>query len=249
MDGEIFDLPGILVSSLHRANDKTVIEAETDYGIPEECPHCHTALHRHSRRSVEIAHTPMSGRPVVVKLTRDRKRCPECGKLFSCLPLDWIDERRKMTTMLRNQIIERSMNIPFTQVQEIYGISDSTVQRILSDYFAEMDVTYKLPLPYSLGLDEVRIGHTFRTTVSNLEFRCLIDFLEKRNGPYLYEYFESRYTKEERSLVRFVCTDMYRPFKKPLHDLFPNATWVIDHFHVVAYANKSMDDIQRCLQS
>jgi len=49
--------------------------------------------------------------------------------------------------------------------------------------------------------------------------------------------------------VMWVCSDMYRPFQNTLAATMPNATWVIDHFHVVAKANEALDALRRELQS
>lgn len=111
-----------------------------------------------------------------------------------------------------------------------------------------MDKKHKFELPYCMGLDEVKIGKIFRTTVTNLQRHTLVELLEKRSGDSLREAFK-RYSLPERSRVRWICTDMYRPFEKPLKDMFPAAEWVIDHFHVVRYGNDAMDTIRRAIQN
>lgn len=190
----------------------------------------------------------MCGYPNQIELIKRRKRCPKCGKVFNCAPLPFMASKRNITKALVSNLIDFGMRTTFLHAQEHFGISDSTAQRVVADYFSEMDEKHKFELPYCLGLDEVKIGRTFRTTVTNLQKRTLVDFLERRKGDFLKEAFEKRYSEEERAKVRWVCTDMYRPFEKPLKSMFPNAEWVIDHFHVVRYGNECIDEIRRSLQ-
>lgn len=41
---------------------------------------------------------------------------------------------------------------------------------------------------------------------------------------------------------------MYRPFEKTIKEALPNARWVIDHYHLVAYANLAMDAVRKEIQ-
>ncbi len=72
------------------------------------------------------------------------------------------------------------------------------------------------------------------------------DMLQGRNQIELGRYF-SKMPNRER--VLWVCTDMYRPFEKSIKDAFPNARWVIDHYHVVAYAYRAMNAVHIAIQS
>lgn len=51
-----------------------------------------------------------------------------------------------------------------------------------------------------------------------------------------------------REKVKWVCSDMYRPFEKSIGDAMPNARWAIDHFHVVMKANEAVDAVRREIQ-
>ncbi len=249
--GEKFNLPGIYVTDIETDSiaKRSILYATTDYGIPSTCPDCHVNLHSHTNKTVRINNAPMCGFPNQIELVKHRKRCPKCGKVFNCAPLPFMASKRNITKALVDNLIDFGMRTTFLHAQDHFGISDSTAQRVVADYFGEMDKKHKFDLPYSLGLDEVKIGKTFRTTVTNLQQRTLVDFLERRKGDFLKEAFEQRYSEEERAKVRWVCTDMYHPFEKPLKSLFPNAEWVIDHFHVVRYGNECVEEIRRSLQT
>lgn len=45
--------------------------------------------------------------------------------------------------------------------------------------------------------------------------------------------------------VKEVCIDMKEAFRKAANRLFPEANVVVDHFHMIADANKRMDEARR----
>lgn len=99
-----------------------------------------------------------------------------------------------------------------------------------------------------MGIDEVMTDKVFRTTITNLDRRSLFDILEYRKQDFLEQAFEA-YPLDQREAVKWVCSDMYRPFKKPIGELLPNARWVIDRFHVVMKANAAVDQMRIRLQA
>ncbi|OON87604.1 hypothetical protein BXO88_02700 [Oribacterium sp. C9] len=74
----------------------------------------------------------------------------------------------------------------------------------------------------------------------------MYDMMLGRNQPSLTAYFSNMPNADD---VLWVCTDMYRPFEKSINTALPNARWVVDHFHVVAYANRAMDKVRIEVQS
>ena len=249
--GENFNLPGIIINDIKTdiLTKQCVLYAETDFGLPETCPDCKVHLHSHSSKKVRINNVPINGRHNQIELIKHRKRCHQCGQVFSCAQLPFVTDKHYLTKLLVDSLIEYGMRETFKDVQDFFGISDSTAQRVLSDYFAKMDKEHKFVLPYALGLDEVKIGRMVRTSVTNLERRTLVNLLPHRQGNFLIEAFEKRYSEAERALVRWVCTDMYLPFEQQVMSLFPNAEWVVATCHVIRFGNETLDEIYQSLQT
>ena len=44
--------------------------------------------------------------------------------------------------------------------------------------------------------------------------------------------------------MEWVCTDMWRPFKRSFAQYLPNAKLVIDKFHVVKILNEALDKVR-----
>lgn len=134
----------------------------------------------------------------------------------------------------------------FSQVGRRLGVSYSTLRRLL-----ERDVNYEaLNLmagegSLSLGIDE----HSFRHqemvfTVTEVKQRRMLGILKDDRISSL-KAFLSRLSAEK---VGEVCIDMREGLWKATEAVFPQARVVVDHFHVVADANKRMDEARRLEQ-
>ena len=55
--------------------------------------------------------------------------------------------------------------------------------------------------------------------------------------------------EKNRFFVKETCTDMDPFYSNLLMEVFPKANPVIDHYHVIACANKHLDDMRRILQT
>ena len=83
------------------------------------------------------------------------------------------------------------------------------------------------------------------TVITDLENRTVFDMVPGRKQADLESYFSSL---EGLDRVQWVCSDMYQPFWKSIAKYTPNATWVVDHFHVVKGANEALDAVRKGLQ-
>ena len=215
------------------------------------CPKCKdTPMHGLGVRKCRIRTWPINASQPICCLIISRKRyvCPVCGKTVIQPMPSCIDEGHRMTKNFAETIAKQAVELPFKTIQKTLKVNDATVKRLFIEYAKTIVDNYKFALPTIMGLDEVMTDKTFRTTITNLERGSLFDILEYRQQSFLEKEFE-KYPLEQREKVKWVCTDMYRPFKKPIAELLPNAQWVIDRFHVVMKANEALDQMRIRLQA
>jgi len=144
------------------------------------------------------------------------------------------------------KIANSSIKQSFEDVAREYGIVPSTVKNIFINFVRKNANNLRFQTPAFLGLDEIKIKKLGEVTVvTDLEHKTLYDMTLGRNQTTLTEYFSEMPNPEK---VLWVCTDMYRPFEKSINDALPNARWVIDHYHLVAYANLAMDAVRKEIQ-
>lgn len=69
------------------------------------------------------------------------------------------------------------------------------------------------------------------------------DIILSRRNRYLRNYF-LRYDRAARLAVRTVTVDLYTPYRHLIHELFPHAIIIADHFHVVTQAYRALNKIR-----
>ena len=215
---------------------------------PSICPRCGGTLYSHGCRTITVTDTPFLGVPTKLDLRVPRRHCQnkDCG--YTWIPdLEGVDEKRKMTTRTCLKMANLSLKRSFRDISGEYGVAYNTVKNTFIDFINEKEKNIHFVTPAFLGLDEIKIKKLGEVTVvTDLEHRTLYDMMLGRNQTSLTEYF-SRIPNPEN--VLWVCTDMYRPFEKTIKSALPNARWVVDHFHIVAYANRAMDTVRIAVQS
>lgn len=109
-----------------------------------------------------------------------------------------------------------------------------------------MEETVRYETPVIMGIDEVNLAGAYRCVITNLATNNVFDMLEFRTQDHLKPYFKNM---PDREKVEWVCTDMWRPFKRSFSEYLPNARLVIDKFHVLKMASEALDEERKKYQS
>jgi len=243
---DILQLDGVKPTDIRSEDGSIIISIEPlETTIGTRCPNCGNKLYKHGSRINHFADTPQQMQPVVLELTRNRYRCTECKSMF--MPeFSFLDDKRRATGRLIDAIKRRCLNYTFTYLAEETGLAINTIKNITSDYIDELEQTIKFETPIIMGIDELLLGNEYRCIITNLGMKSLYDMLPNRRQELLIPYFKNLPNPEK---VEWVCTDMWRPYKASLKDFLPNATLVIDKFHVVRIASEIMEKERKEMQS
>ncbi|TRC46165.1 transposase, partial [Mannheimia haemolytica] len=76
--------------------------------------------------------------------------------------------------------------------------------------------------------------------------QTIVDMLDNRNKTTVTRYLSKR---TDRDLVRYVAMDMWRPYRQAVETMIPDATVIIDKFHVVRMANESLERARKAIRS
>jgi transposase len=86
----------------------------------------------------------------------------------------------------------------------------------------------------------------YRCVITNLATNNVYQMLEFRTQDHLKPFFKNL---PDRERVEWVCTDMWRPFKRSFSQYLPNARLVIDKFHVVKMASEALEEERKKYQA
>lgn len=223
-----------------------VVAELTDKTAPPICPSCGGAtFYKHGTRRNKYADTPIEMRPTSLIIEWPRYRCRRCRTMPPPV-LGFLNEKRRATTRLVDAIKRECLNTTFSSIAAQTGLAVNTIKNIALDLIEEIEAQVRFETPVIMGLDEVHLGGTYRAVVTNLATRTVFDMLEDRKQEFLKKYFKQLPDKDK---VEWVCSDMWRPFKKSFREGLPNATLVIDKFHVVRMASDALEKERKKYQT
>jgi transposase len=188
---------------------------------------------------------PMHAKRVGIYLQARRFRCNECEKTGT-ERLPGVAEKRTMTDRLVKWIGLQSLKRTFSSVAEDAGVTEGTVRNIFRDYAAELEREFKAETPRWLGIDEIHIIRQPRAVIANIESKTIVNVLRDRNKSTILAYLHAL---EGRERVQYVAMDMWAPYRAAVATMLPQATVVIDKFHVVRMANAAMESVRKSLRS
>ena len=209
------------------------------------CPNCGAITNKvHDYRPTIIKDSPIHGKKCFLHYTKRRYHCECCHKHFK-EPFPLLPEHCRITNRLCHLSIHKLRNTQnVTSVAEEVGISASTIFRRLND------IHYPKPshLPKVLSIDEFKGnagGQKFQGIITAPDKHKIIDILPSRTQYKLMEYLKNFPNRNE---VQYFIMDMNYVYRDIAENYLPNATIVIDKFHVVRYVTWALENVRKRIQ-
>lgn len=113
---------------------------------------------------------------------------------------------------------------------------------------AELERKVKFQTPNWMSIDEIHIIRRPRAVISNLKNNTAVNLLPDRDKRTVVRYLAGLPDRED---VRYVAIDMWVPdrdaVREALPEALPDATVVVDKFHVQRLGNQALDEFRRSL--
>ena len=205
------------------------------------CPCCGAETDRiHDYRKQKIKDISAFGKDVYLYLRKRRYACDSCGKRFyeknSFLP-----RYHRMTSRKNARIIEDFRDtVSASYIARKHNISTTTALR----YFNLVNYSCKA-LPEVLSIDEFKGnagGEKYQTILTDARDRKIIDILPNRKKADMIRYFRRFKNRNE---VKYVVIDMNPHFREVAEICFPQATIVIDRYHVTRQAIWALERVRK----
>ncbi|MFB5192253.1 ISL3 family transposase [Alicyclobacillus fastidiosus] len=242
----ILNLPNFKILGISESEYDFHIQLEAN-APPTVCPHCGCVanLYKHGSREQLCMDLPIHGKRVGLLIHRERYKCRECNQTFWERLDHTVDEKRSCTQRLVAYIEKQSLKRTFVSISEDVGLDEKTIRNIFRDYINRLEETLRFETPSWLGIDEIHIIKP-RCVITNIEERTLIDLLPNRNKETVIGYL-SRLPNHGR--VQYVTMDMWAPYRDAVKSVLPQATIIVDKFHVVRMANQAMETIRKQIRA
>jgi transposase len=212
-------------------------------------PHCSgcgrpgPAYDRLEERRFEFV--PVWGILVFLAYRMRRVNCKRCGITVEMVP--WCDGKNQLTTTYRWFLSTWAKRLSWSEVAGIFRTSWDSVCRAV-EHAVEWGLAHRdLSELIALGIDEIAWsrGHRYLTLVYDIggERRRLLAVAEERTEASLRSCLEGL-GEPTCKQVRYVCSDMWKPYLKVIGEKLGDAIHVLDRFHIMQKFSKAIDEIR-----
>lgn len=196
----------------------------------------------------EFEFIPLWGFTVIFLYVMRRVECPGCGVHAERVP--WGDGKSHLTIHYSYYLASWAKEISWKSVAARFRTSWQTVCRAVENIVAYGLAHRELGGVEALGVDEIhwRAGQDYLTLVYQIDsgLRRLLWVGEKRTQATLKNFLREFRALEPKfaSGIKFVCSDMWKPYLKVIAAGLPGALNIIDRFHVMQKFGRALDKVR-----
>lgn len=262
----LLGLDGLAVVGVADGPAGLVVQVVTADEAARVCPECGTRARRSKgRRVTRPRDLQVGGRRPRLVWTKRRWRCDQraCRRASFTEAVAAVPAGKRLTTRLRASagaaVADRGRTV--VQAARDHDLSWPVVAAAFTDHAVRVFPAQPDPVRV-LGIDEIRRGRpqwTFDEATGEWRTRVdrwhvgfvdlsagqgLLGQVEGRNAQVVIDWLGER-DQSWRDAVRYVAIDMCTIFKSAIRRALPDATLVVDHFHLVQLANQTLTEVRR----
>jgi len=188
---------------------------------------------------------PVWNIPVYFHYRMRRVDCRRCGVKVEQVP--WAEGKSPVTKPFALFLARWARRLSWKETAESFCTTWDTVFRSVKQ-IVEYGMKHRnLNGITAIGVDEIQYGkgHQYLTLVYqiNAGARRLLFIGKERRARTLLRFFRD-FGKERCEALKYVCSDMWRPYVKVITKKAVNALHILDRFHIVQNLNKAIDKIR-----
>jgi transposase len=219
-------------------------------GIPAKCSRCLKPAPGYDQLPPRSwLFVPLWGLAVWFIYGARRVQCPEHGVVVEHVP--WSEGKRPVTTAMMCFLSRWARRLSWRETARAFGTSWECVYRSV-EWFVEWGLAHrKLEKVWSMGVDEIHWGKSkradnFLTVIYQIDGHCRrLLWVGKRRTEKTLRRGLAALGGEVVGGLRFVCSDMWRPYRNVIAARVGHALHVLDRFHITMHLNQAVDQVRR----
>jgi transposase len=198
-----------------------------------------------------LRHLPILGRVVYLRIRPKRFRCPWCDDHpTTTQTLDWYDPNALHTKAYERHLIVQLVNSTLSDVEAKEDVTADALVGILDRWIARSVEWDRLEPFATLGIDEIALlkGHG--------DFVAVISALSEGGDLQLLAVLPDRLKASVigwlqtipaalREHITTVCCDIWEGYISAVQEVLPDATIVLDRFHVARQYRNAVDELRK----
>jgi transposase len=226
------------------------ISVEAHVGLPAKCSRCLKPAPGYDRLGERFwLFVPLWGLVTWFVYAARRVQCAEHGVVVEHLP--WSGGKRPVTIAMMCFLSRWARRLSWRETARAFGTSWECVYRSV-EWFVQWGLAHrKLEGVQAIGVDEIHWGKrkradNFLTVIYQIDRHCrrLLWVGRRRTQATLRRGLAALGTEVVGGL-RFVCSDMWRPYLNVLAARAGQALHVLDRFHITLHLNQAVDQVRR----
>jgi transposase len=229
---------------------KIEIQLQPHGGMRGRCSQCQQPAPGYDRLPVRRwQFVPLWGIPTYFLYAPRRVRCAAHGVVVEHMP--WSEGKRPITCAMMGFLARWARRLSWRETARVFGTSWEAVYRSVQ-WFVEWGLSQRtLQQVESLGVDEIHWGRglraaNFLTVIYQIDGHCrrLLWVGKGRSERTLRRGLKALGPEVVKG-IRFVCSDMWKPYLNVLAAEAGQALHVLDRFHITMHLNQAVDQVRR----
>ncbi len=172
-------------------------------------------------------------------------RCPTHGRLMEEIP--WAEQYSHVTYRFEYAMLRYCQVMTQKAAAKLLGISPSTLSDLLHRTITRIRKGHRIRGLKTVGVDEISYakGHKYATLVYDLDRSCVVWVGQGKGRETIDRFFNEALSPYQKKNIRWASCDMSEAYIGAIKEHCPNATLVLDRFHVVKALNAAVDDVRK----
>jgi len=240
--------PGFVYENARVCPDSKIIEIDIRprRGTKPVCSGCHQPGPGYDHLGVRhFEFVPFWGFLVHFVYRMRRVDCKTCGVRVEEVP--WATGKHQLTKAYMLFLAHWARMLSWQETANTFRTSwDKVCQAV--EYVVTWGLEHRdIGTIHAIGVDEIQYGkgHNYLTLVYQIEQGCIrLLWIGKDRTVESFEQFFNLIGKTTSDGIRFVCSDMWKPYLRVIRERCANAVNILDRFHIVAKMNDALDDVR-----
>ena len=171
--------------------------------------------------------------------------CPTHGRVQEEIP--WAPAYSRITYRLEWRLCSLCQIMTQKAAAEILVMPSSTLSNLLHRIITRVRHGHKIRGLVTLGVDEISFlkGRKFATLVYDLDRSRVLWVGLGKGRETIDRFFNEHLSKGQKARILWASCDMSLSYTEAIKHHCPNATLVIDRFHVVKALNEAVDEVRK----
>ena len=211
------------------------------------CPECERRCRivRHTTELRRWEDLTLMGMKVLLWYAPKEICCPTHGRVQETIP--WAPAYSRITYRLEWRVCSLCQIMTQKAAAEILVMPSSTLSDLLHRIITRVRHGHKIRGLVTLGVDEISFlkGRKFATLVYDLDRSRILWVGLGKGRETIDRFFNEHLSKGQKARILWASCDMSRAYTGAIEHHCPNATLIIDRFHVVKALNQAVDEVRK----